>query len=537
MNTILKTSLTLICLLFIADTYADCSDYVPGQVLVKLKQNNTTKKTSLKTEMKAATLKRFDKLNLELWELRGSQKKVDVKAVVEKYKHHPNIEYIEPNYLFRLPEMIEEVDAIQPISKVYKTSDTTPNDPRFTEQWNLRNTNQLGDNSNIDINAMQAWNTASESPSVKVAILDTGIDYGHEDLVDNIWQNLGEDDDGDGQVLVFQDGYWVFDPHDINGIDDDGNGKVDDFVGWDFADNDNNPYDSKVNGHGTQVAGIIGATGNNDIGVTGVSWGIEMAALRIFNSRGASCSDIIEALNYAVKMGFTISNNSYENTNCEDESISLRDAIEDAQNYDHIFVAAAGNFGTNIDKFANYPSSYVLDNIISVSAITNFGGITGSIMSNYGANTVDIAAPGYKIYTTKPNNFYGYFAQTSAAAPHITAACALIKYLSPTYSASQIKLAILQSAEITPELEGTCVSNGYLNLHAALKTSCVPNWIITEDTPFQNVYISTENITTIGFVLIGVDQQVEYQANQITLNNGFEVKVGASFIADFGDCE
>lgn len=475
MSTLLKTNFILLCLIFIfVDGFGNCSDFVPGQVLVKLKQSNTSQKTSLQTQLKAATLKRFDHLDLELWELTGSQKKDDVNAIIEKYKDHPDIEYIEPNYIFSLPEMIEEVDAIQSALKIHKTSDTNPNDPRFLEQWNLHNTNQLGDNSNIDIRAREAWNTVTESPYVKVAILDTGIDYGHEDLVKNIWQNSGEDTDGDG-VLVFQNGYWVFDPDDENGIDDDGNGYIDDFVGWDFGDNDNNPFDSKVNGHGTQVAGIIGASGNNDIGIAGISWNVQMVALKIFNDSGASCTDIIEALNYAVSMSFPISNNSYNQTNCESESISLYDAIQNAQNNEHIFVAAAGNNGSDNDEFENYPSCYDLDNIISVSAMTNFGGLTGNITSNYGESTVDIVAPGNKIMTTAPNNSYHYFAQTSAATPHVTAACALIKHLNPNYSVSQIKMAIIDNAEITPDLSGTCVSGGYLDLHAALNANLDQN--------------------------------------------------------------
>jgi len=535
MNTILKTSYILFCLIFITNAFADCSDYVPGQVLVKLKQSNTSQKKRLQTQMKAATLKRFKNLNLELWELATCYKKDEVKAIIEKYKNHPGIEYIEPNYIFKILDVKQESATNELIDRVYKTSNTIPNDSIFQYQWNLHNTNQLGDNSNIDIKAMQAWDTTTESASVKVAILDTGIDYGHEDLVDNIYQNLDEDADGDGQVLVFENGIWIFDPDDENGVDDDGNGYIDDFVGWDFGDNDNEPYDGRVNGHGTQVAGIIGATGNNNIGVTGISWKVQMAALKIFKSSGASCSDIIAALNYAVSEGFTVSNNSYGSTDCESESISLRFAIQNAQSNDHLFVAAAGDYGNNNDDFPNYPSSYDLDNIISVSAITNLG---GDIASNYGASTVDIAAPGYKIWTTMPNSSYGLFATTSAATPHITAACALIKQLNSDYSANQIKMVILQNAEVIPDLSGTCVSNGYLNLQAAINGIICLDYNTLDNQTLSGIqtYKSLQLTSSNGTISDGANIKLKSE-NTVALDINFEIEQEANLEIGIEVCD
>lgn len=462
MNTLTKLCAVIISLLINIAVFADCNDYVPNQVLIKFKENQkTTNKVPLKTQTNANTLKIFPKLNVELWEFSGSNKKMDVKAIVEQFKNHPDIEYIEPNYIYHIPEVVIDDNPI-PNNKSSKRSAYVPNDPEFINQWYLNNPPD-----GVDINAPEAWDTweISESPSVKVAILDSGIDWTHEDLANNIWQNLGEDADGDGVVLIYENGNWIFDPDDENGIDDDNNGYIDDFIGWDFLNNDNNPMDDL--GSGTMVAGIIGAVGDNNIGIAGITWNEEMAALKLFGPQGAvSCSGITEAVNYSVEMGFPISNNSWGGGNCDNGSRTLYDAIEYAQNNDQLFIAAAGNNNSDNDQFAYYPASYDFDNIIAVAAIANSEQLMTS--SNYGANSVDIAAPGQTIRTTFIGNSYNNFFQTSAATPQVTGACVLIKQLRPDFSASQIKNILLSSVVVTPLLFDKVSSNGRLDLLAAL---------------------------------------------------------------------
>jgi len=482
MNTLFKLFFIVISLSLSITVLADCNDFVPGQVLIKFKQNQkTSNKASLKTQMKANTLKTFPKLNVELWDFSGSNKKLDVKAIVEQFKNHPDIEYIEPNYIYHIPDVV--IDNSEISTPNYKRSAEGPNDPEFSNQWYLHNTA-----ADIDINALEAWAVTDESPSVKVAILDSGIEWTHEDLVNNIWQNSGEDIHKDG-ILIYDSitKNWMIDSLDINGIDDDNNGYIDDIIGWDFIDNDNNPMDNL--GHGTQVAGIIGAVGNNNIGIAGISWKLELAALKIFGTEdGASCSQIIEAVNYSVEMGFPISNNSWGDGNCDNGSETLYDAIAAAQDNEQLFIASAGNNGSDNDEFLYYPASYDFNNIIAVAAIGNNELLLSD--SNFGDTQVDIAAPGQTIRTTFINDGYNNFFQTSSAAPQVSAACALIKYLNPNFSATQIKNTVLSSATVVQELFGKVATNGRLNLDAALKYSNNPTSLcrITDSLVLRTLY-------------------------------------------------
>lgn len=488
MSTFVKLFFVVISLLLNINAYSNCNDFVPGQVLIKFKQNQkTSNQAALKTQMKATALKTFPKLNVELWDFSGSNKKTDIKAIIEQYKNHPDVEYIEPNYIYRIPKVSFENTPFP--NRSSKRTVDEPNDPEFSNQWYLHNPNN-----NVDINALEAWEVTTASPSVKVAILDSGIDWTHEDLVNNIWQNLGEDTDGDG-VLEYKDGVWQFDEDDIDTLDNDNNGYVNDFIGWDFLNNDNNPMDDTDNSHGTQVAGIIGATGNNNLGIAGVSWNLEMAALKIFGVQGAaSCSQIIAAVDYSVEMGFPISNNSWGGGTCDGESKTLSDAIENALNNAQLFIASSGNIVNNNDNSPYFPASYDFDNIIAVAAITNSGILEPS--SNYGATQVDIAAPGQTIRSTARNNNYRNFGLTSSAAPQVTAACALIKYIHPEFSFIQIKNAILNSATITEELFDKVATNGRLNLNAALNYSnnITPLCRIKDSLVLRKIYNSMNGV-------------------------------------------
>ncbi len=346
---------------------------------------------------------------------------------------HPYIEYAEPNYIYSI--------------------NLIPNDPSYSSLWGMNK-----------IQAPQAWDTEHDCNDVVVGVLDTGIDWTHPDLVNNIWQNLGEDADGDGHVLEYIGGVWQFDPGDINGIDNDGNGFADDFIGWDFKNNDNNPMDD--NSHGTHCAGTIGAQGNNNLGVAGVYWQAKMMGLKFFGATGvgASTSNIVAALNYATNNGAKITSNSWGGGGY---SQTLYNAILNAQNNNAVFVAAAGNSANNNDAVPIYPASYILPNIISVAASTP-GDVLASF-SCYGATSVDLAAPGTAILSTVPGGAYGYKNGTSMATPHVAGAATLV--YCPGMSYADIKAALLNQVDVVPALAGKCVTGGRLNVFKALNNA------------------------------------------------------------------
>lgn len=404
-------------------------------------QRSNQTKSNLTKILPVEKIEKLTTTGIELWTLSSHQ---HIDELIARHKHHPGIESIEPNLTYF-------IDNIE------------PNDAKFDQLWSLHNTGQQAGSADADINALGGWKIQNESRSIGVAIIDTGVDWGHEDLTDNIWQNLGEDFDQDGHVLEWDGEKMIFDPGDENGIDDDGNGYVDDFVGWDFKNNDNNPYDDQ--GHGTHVAGIIGANGNNKIGVVGVTWQVQMAAIKfIGKNRGGKTSDAIRAIDYVKKMGFPISNLSWGGSHY---SRALLAALKNTNEKEQLFVIAAGNNGLDNDKIATYPASYQLDNIISVAATNRNDQL--SSLSNYGATSVDIVAPGIDIFSTFPNNKYGTYSGTSMAAPHVTGACALLWEYAPDKSATIIKQDLLKTADPLPAINDKILTGGRLNLERLLE--------------------------------------------------------------------
>lgn len=335
-----------------------------------------------------------------------------------------------------------------------RRSFATPNDPYFSLQWGLNNIGQsVGPSAsvgiaNADIDMPQAWDLAKGSTNLVVAVIDTGTQWSHPDLLPNIWINPGEIPN--------------------NGIDDDQNGYIDDVRGWDFYSADNNPDDE--NGHGTHTAGTIGAKGGNGIGVAGVAWSVQLMPLRFIGPQGGSTADVIAALGYAVGKGVRVSNNSWGGG---DFSQSLYDAIASAGLANHLFVAAAGNSALNTDTRISYPSCYALDNILSVAAVDNRDRLAP--FSNYGSTTVDLAAPGVDIASTYSNSQYVYLSGTSMAAPHVAGVAALLGQLNPSFSVKQVIDRILSTARPAPGMAGKCVTGGILNARAALAAGATLN--------------------------------------------------------------
>jgi subtilisin family serine protease len=322
---------------------------------------------------------------------------------------------------------------------------TQPNDSRFTSLWGLENTGQSGGTPDADIDAPEAWDIATGNTEVVTAVIDTGVDYTHPDLVSNIWSN----------------------PLEIaNGLDDDGNGFIDDIHGWDFANDDNTPLDDQ--GHGTHVAGTIAAMGNNGIGVAGVNWQGRIIALKFIASSGVGAtSDAVEALHYAAGLrrsgiNIRLTNNSWGGAG----ETALSEAILDQADAGILFVTAAGNNGWDNDVSPFYPACYPWSNIITVAATDRRD--ARASFSQYGNLTVDLAAPGVDILSTTPNAGYSLNSGTSMAAPHVTGVAALLWSTWPDASWQDVREAILNGTDAIPAMSGITVTGGRLNARKAL---------------------------------------------------------------------
>ncbi len=351
-----------------------------------------------------------------------------VEEALATYRANPAVLYAEPDYRVHLIDM--------------------PDDARLADLWGMNNTGQTGGTLDADIDAPQAWDVTTGSGSTIVAVIDTGVDYTHEDLAANMWVNTGETP-GDG-------------------LDNDGNGYVDDVYGYDFANHDADPMDD--HNHGTHVAGTIGAVGNNGIGVTGVNWNVQIMAVKFLNANGSgTLSDAVEAIHYSVDMGATISNNSWGDN--EEFSQALYDAVAYAGNAGQIFLAGAGNgnalgLGQNNDQIPFYPASFDLDNIISVAATDSND--ARATFSNYGTTSVDLAAPGVSILSTTPGNTYSSFSGTSMATPHVAGVAALIQGLHPDWTYRQVIDQLLGTVDPLPAWQNLTVTGGRLNAAAAV---------------------------------------------------------------------
>jgi subtilisin family serine protease len=325
------------------------------------------------------------------------------------------------------------------------------NDPFYDRLYGLHNTGQAIPNlprgiTDADIDAPEAWQITTGSPNVVVAVIDSGVDYRHPDLRNNIWVNQDEIPG--------------------NGLDDDRNGYVDDVYGYDFGDNDADPQDT--NGHGTHVAGTIAAQRNNGIGIVGVAPNVKVMPLKVLKTRDGSLASFfsaaVQAIDYAVHNGAKISNNSW---GTYEQYYPLETAIARAAREGHIFVAAAGNFTNNNDIKPFKPAAYEHTNIISVAATDNRDNL--AYFSNYGQRSVDIAAPGMGIYSTLPGGRYGYKQGTSMAAPHVAGAAALVMSQNPSWTSEQIIRAVIDSGDAVPALAGKVASGKRLNAAQAVR--------------------------------------------------------------------
>ncbi len=317
-----------------------------------------------------------------------------------------------------------------------------PNDTYMWAEWGLYQDNDM------DIDMPEAWDLETGRSSTVVAVIDTGVDYTHEDLAANMWRNPGEIPG--------------------NGIDDDGNGYVDDVYGVNAITDSGDPLDD--HGHGTHVSGTIGARTNNQIGVAGINWNVQIMAVKFLDSSGSGyLYDAIKGIDYVVTMknrgvNVVLSNNSWGGGGFYQP---LYDAIQRAMNAGILFVAAAGNSAINSDNNPQYPASYGLQNIISVAALDSNGNL--ATFSNYGARSVHIAAPGVNIASTYKGNQYRYMSGTSMAAPHVSGVLALLASHAPTLSWSSLKAYLLANGKELASLDGVVLSKSMISAYRMIK--------------------------------------------------------------------
>lgn len=369
------------------------------------------------------------------WESIDDLDDADANQTVAQYLALPEVEYAEPNMEITLASTFYA--KILPVR---------PADPRFEDQWALSNSGQRGGTQGADISAMIAWATTTGSDKVVVAVLDSGVDYTHEDLAPNIWVRPGS-----------------LGPYHDNEL-----GMIDDVNGFNALDNASDPMDE--NGHGTHCAGIIGAEGSNDIGISGVNWKVRIMPLKFMNAGGfGTTKDAIEAINYVIdrkKAGVNVRiiSASWGSTQ---KSRALEEVIRKAHENDILFVAASGNASTNNDRRPHYPSSYNVPNVISVAALDRNDQLTS--FSNYGVKSVAIAAPGADILSTWLGNEYEEKSGTSMATPVVSGVAALIVAQNPRISVDELKKRVLAAVDPLPGLKGKIATGGRVNAAKAVE--------------------------------------------------------------------
>lgn len=365
---------------------------------------------------------------------------LSVSAAIRRLRADSAVRFVEPNWIY--------------------TTQAAPNDPYYTNGslWGVYGDASPGKQNAFGSQAAEAWNAGKDcSADVVVGVIDEGVMNTHPDTAANIWANPGE-------IAG-------------NGIDDDGNGYVDDVTGWDFVSDDNTTFDGVGDDHGTHVSGTIGAVRNNGTGVAGICGQVKIVNAKFLGDQGGTTADAILAVDYITDLktrhglNLVATNNSWGGGGF---SQGLKDAIDRAGAANILFMAAAGNgnllgVGQNTDKKPHYPSSYTSPSIISVASITKTGKKSG--FSNYGMVSVDLGAPGSAIWSTVPKTVngvltpgYAAYDGTSMATPHVTGAAALYASLHPGSTAAQIKAAILAGAVPTAALAGKTVTGGRLDV-------------------------------------------------------------------------
>ncbi|QLY25505.1 S8 family serine peptidase [Bdellovibrio sp. KM01] len=438
-----------------ASAFAAKPEAVPGEYIVQLKNQYAIQSTQVLSQQLGAFVKEtIPSMNIvvikrPVFELTDS--------VIKTLSQNPLVDIVEPNYIYRINK--------------------TPNDPMFTRLWGMNNTKTAG----IDIGALQAWDITTGSQDVLVAVIDTGIDYNHPDLKDNLWTNAAE---LNGQA----------------GVDDDGNGVVDDIYGANFVKADKptgNPLDD--HGHGSHCSGTIGAKGDDGKGIVGVNWNVRLMGVKFLSADGSgSLEGALKGIDYAVSMGAKILSNSWGGGGYSE---TLKQAIQRANDKGVLFVAAAGNESNDNDANPTYPATYDIPNVLAVAAIDDGGRLAS--FSNYGKTKVHVGAPGVNIYSSIKNGGYDSWSGTSMATPHVSGIAALLAANEPNLTGLQLKERIMATAKPIPGLRGKVRTMGIANAYSALTNTIAPpdandpvNWqTVSASVSSAHPYASKTNAT------------------------------------------
>jgi subtilase family serine protease/subtilisin family serine protease len=426
-------------------------DFVPGQLLIRFKPGVT--KTEIADFYAQYALAEKDNLDIDSADQDEGLRLVAIQveltpSVIELMESDPRVQYAEPNYIVHISR--------------------TPNDPDYGKLWGLNNTGQTGGTAGADIDAPETWDFATGSSDVIVMVIDTGVDYRHEDLAKNMWVNPGECPNGNCVP---------------NGRDDDNNGYIDDFYGINAINDSGDPMDDY--GHGTHVAGTIGAVGNNGVGIVGVNWNVRIAACKFLSASGSgSVAGAIKCFQYTHELktrrnqNIVLTNNSWGGPI---QSEALREAMAGADQPMH--VCAAGNSNSSTPHM---PAGFDLENILSIAA-TDHNDEYASF-SNYGAPWVDFAAPGVDVLSTVPKGScplcgpsgYETASGTSMATPHVAGALALMWSQYKTLTIPQAKQRLMAALDPLSDRSKTTLTNGRLNLLNAMENDTIPPAPVTD---------------------------------------------------------
>ena len=413
---------------------SETRSFGPPEILVKFK-SGVSRET-----IERLTSQRHDRIEDRIESISGLEAiddldNADAATSANEYRQLAEVEYAEPNFEISLEEFPS--GPLVPI---------LPRDPQFNNQWALANSGQRGGKQGADISATLAWAMTTGSEKVVVAVLDSGVDYTHEDLMKNMWMR----------------------PETMSPYQDSELGTIDDLNGYNAVDSASDPMDE--NGHGTHCAGIIGAEGENNLGIAGVNWKVQIMPLKFMNAGGfGTTKDAIEAINYVIdrkKAGVNVRviSASWGSTQY---SRALEEAIRKAYENDILFVAAAGNSTVNNDRSPHYPSSYNVPNVVSVAALDRHDSLAS--FSNWGVKSVAVAAPGVDILSTWLGDAYEEKSGTSMATPVVSGVAALVLSQHPQMSVDDLRKRLLASSDPIVALKGKTVTGGRINAAKALQ--------------------------------------------------------------------
>ena len=432
------------------NAYASAPESVPGEYIVKLKDSYSVKTSAnvLSQQLGSFVKDTIPGQNIvvikrPVFELQNN--------VVKTLSENPLVDIVEPNYIYRINK--------------------TPNDPLLGNLWGMINNGQADSQrregiAGIDIGAEAAWDITTGSRDVIVAVIDTGINFNHPDLKDNMWVNEAE-------------------ANGVAGVDDDGNGIVDDIYGANFVTASSptgNPLDD--HGHGSHCAGTIGATGDDGKGIVGVAWNVRMMGVKFLSRSGSGSLDgALKSIDYATSMGAKILSNSWGGGGYSE---TLKQAIERSHQANTLFVAAAGNESNNNDSNPTYPATYDVPNVLSVAAIDNRGQIAS--FSNYGKSKVHVGAPGVNVYSSITGTGYDSWSGTSMATPHVSGMAVLLATNEPNLTGVEMKERIIATSRPISGLRNKS-KGGLVNAHAML-TNTLPEPDVNDPVHWQSVSVN-----------------------------------------------